>query len=88
MTAADASATLTADCIDLIDENDAGRIFLGLLKQVSDTGGTDTDEHFDEVRTTDAEESNAGFTSNSLSQQGFTSTGRAVKQDAFWDLGA
>jgi hypothetical protein len=44
-------ATLATDRIDLIDEDDAGGGFLGLFEHVTHPGGTDTHEHFHEVRT-------------------------------------
>ncbi|MEH2581629.1 hypothetical protein V1281_003524 [Nitrobacteraceae bacterium AZCC 2161] len=44
-------AAMTTDRIDFVDEDDAGRILLGLLEHVTDTRGADADEHFDEVRT-------------------------------------
>ncbi len=49
--AADAGTPLTADGIDLIDEDQAGAVFLGFLEQIPDTTGTDTDEHLDEFGT-------------------------------------
>src|SRR5687767_14236482 len=49
--AAHSGATVPADGIDLIDEDDGGRVLLRLLEQIADPGGPDTHEHFDEVRT-------------------------------------
>ena len=50
--AADHTAvTLFADSIDLVDEDDAGSLLLGLPEQVTDLGGTHTDEHLDEFGT-------------------------------------
>ena len=40
-----AGVTLLTDGIYLIDENDAGGLFLGLLKQITDLGGTHAHEH-------------------------------------------
>jgi len=37
MTAAQARATMTADRVDFVDEDDAGRVFLGLLEHVTHT---------------------------------------------------
>ena len=48
--AAEACAALTADRIDLIDEDDGRGHPLGLLKEVADTARTDADIEFDEVR--------------------------------------
>ncbi|MCY1543981.1 hypothetical protein D9M68_798260 [compost metagenome] len=47
--AAQAGATMATDGIDFVDEDDAGRVFLGLVEHVADAGRTHTDEHFDEV---------------------------------------
>ena len=42
----------TAYGVDFVDENDAGRLLLGLTEQVADTAGSHTDEHLNEVGTT------------------------------------
>ena len=47
--AAHAGAAVAADGVDLVDEDDAGRVLLGLLEQVAHAGGADADEHLDEV---------------------------------------
>ncbi len=39
------TATLAADSIDLVDEDDGGGVLLGLIEQVAHTGGTETHEH-------------------------------------------
>ena len=88
MSAADTSATLAADRIDLIDEHDAWCILLGLIKQITHTGGTDTDEHLDEVRTGNREERHACLTGYGTGQQGLTSTRRAKEQNALRNPGS
>ena len=40
---------MAADRVDPVDEDDAGRVLLALFEQIADVGGTDTDEHLDEV---------------------------------------
>ena len=47
--AAKASATLTAYGINLVHENNARRIFLGILEHVANAGRAHTHKHFDEV---------------------------------------
>ena len=47
--AAQAGAAVTTDGVDLVHEDDAGRVLLGLLEQVADPAGADADEHLDEV---------------------------------------
>ena len=49
--AAQAGAAMTADRVDLVDENDARRVLLALLEHVAHAARPDTDEHLDEVGT-------------------------------------
>ena len=86
--AAHAGASLAADGVDLVDEDDAGRVLLRLLEQVAHAGGTDTDEHFHEVGAGDAVERHPGLTGHCAGQQRLTGAGRAVEQHAAWDLRA
>ncbi len=50
VSAAEARAAVAADGVDLVDEDDAGRAFLGLFEQVAHAAGADADEHLDEFR--------------------------------------
>ena len=88
VTTAEAGAAVPADRVDLVDEDDRRRVRLGLLEQVADSGGTDTDEHLDEVGTGDRVERNAGLTGDGACEQRLARTGGAVQQDALGDLGA
>ena len=88
MTAAQASASLAANGVDLVDEDDAGVVFLGFIKQVTDTGSAHAHEHFHKVGAGNGEEGHTGLTSHGTSQQGFTGTGRAHQQHALGDPGA
>ncbi len=88
VTTAEARTTVPADGVDLVDEHDRRGVRLGLLEQVADPGGTDTDEHLDEVRTGDRVERHAGLTGDRTGQQGLTGTGLAVEQHALRDLRA
>ena len=56
MAADDARAAGLAEGVELVDEDDAGGLRLGLLKHVADTGRTDADEHLDEVAAGEAKE--------------------------------
>jgi hypothetical protein len=47
--------------VELVDEDDAGRLGLRVREEVADARGADTDEHLDEVRAVQAEERHAGF---------------------------
>ncbi len=44
-------AALAADGVHLVNEDDAGGVFLGLFEEVTHAGGADADEHFDKIRT-------------------------------------
>ena len=59
--AAEAGAALAADRVDLVHEDDARRVALGLVEQVADAARADADEHLDELRAGDAEERHAGL---------------------------
>ena len=86
--AAKSCAALSADRIDLIDEDDAGRILLGLVKEVADTARTDADEHLDELGAADGKERHAGFSGGRLRNVCLTCTGAAYQQNALGDPGA
>ena len=85
---AEAGAAVAADGVDLVDEDDGGGVVLGLLEQVTHPGGTDTDEHLDEVRAGDRVERDTGLAGHGAGQQGLAGAGLAVEQDALGDLGA
>ena len=88
VTAAETGATVAADGVDLVDEDDGRGVGLGLLEQVPHPRRADTDEHLDEVRAGDRVERHAGLTGNRAGEQGLAGAGRAVEQDALGDLGA
>ena len=48
--AAETCSALTADGVDLVDEDYRGRLALGLTEQVAHTRRADADEHFDKIR--------------------------------------
>ena len=54
--AAQTGAAMPADRVDLVDEDDAGRVLLGLLEHVAHTTCADTDKHLDEIGAGDREE--------------------------------
>ncbi len=80
--AAETGAAMATDGVDFVDEDDAGRILLGLFEHVAHTACADADEHFDEVRTGDGEEGNVGFACDRAGKQRLTGTGRADEQHA------
>ena len=72
---------MTTDRINFINEDDAWRVFLGILEHVANPCRTDTNKHFDEIRAGNTEKRHLGFTSNRFGQQGFTGTRVAYQQD-------
>ncbi|OIQ67461.1 hypothetical protein GALL_509590 [mine drainage metagenome] len=78
--AAEAGAAMPADRVDFVDEDDAGRILLGLFEHVPDTRGADADKHLDEVRARDGEERHIGFARDRARDQRLAGTGRADQQ--------
>ena len=86
--AAHAGAAVAADGVDLVHEDDAGRVLLRLLEEVADAAGADADEHLDEVRAGDREEGDAGLAGDGAGEQRLAGAGRAVEQDALGDAGA
>ena len=83
--AAEAGAAMAADRVDLVHEDDAGRVLLGLLEEVAHARGADADEHLDEVRAGDAEERHAGLTRDGAREQRLAGARRAVEQHALRD---
>ncbi|MNI40119.1 hypothetical protein D3C73_943240 [compost metagenome] len=63
-------------------------MLLGVFEHVADTGRAHADEHFNEVRTRDAEERHLGFTGDGLGQQRLAGTRRADHQHAARNLAA
>ena len=80
--AAYTGTTLTAYRIDFIDENDTRRILLRLIKKITHTRSTNTNEHLDKIRAADGEERYTRFTRNSTCEQCLACTRRAKKQYA------
>ena len=86
--AAEAGAAMAADRVDLVDEDDAGRVLLGLLEHVAHAGGADADEHLDEVRAGDGEERHVGLAGDGAREQRLAGAGRADQQHALGDPAA
>ena len=80
--AAQAGAAVAADGVDLVHEDDAGRVLLGLLEEVAHAARADADEHLDEVRAGDREERDAGLARDGTSEQRLAGARRPVEQDA------
>ena len=80
--AAKAGAAMAADGVDLVDEDDAGRVLLRLLEHVADPRRADTDEHLDEVRTGNGEERHIRFARDGARQQRLAGSRRSDQQHA------
>ena len=81
MSAAHTGTTASCHGIDLINEHDTGRIVLRLFKQIAHTGCADTDEHFHEIRSGNAEKRYSGFACHGFRQQSLTGSGRSLQQN-------
>ena len=88
VTAAEAGAAVTADGVDLVDEDDAGRVLLALLEEVAHAAGADADEHLDEVGARDAEERHARLAGDGAREERLAGARRAHHQHALRDAAA
>ena len=88
MASAESGASVTADSVDLVDEDDSRSVFFGLLEQISHTGGSHAHEHLNEVRAGDREEGAAGLAGHSSCKQCLTCSGRSQQQHALRHLSA
>ena len=88
MATAEASASLAADSVNLVDEDDAGARGLGLLEEVANAARANTHEHLHEVRAGDGEERHARLAGDGLGKQRLARARRANEQHAARDLGA
>ena len=82
VTAAEAGAAMTADRVDLVDEDDARRVLLRLVEHVAHARGADADEHLDEVGARDREERHLGLAGDRAGEQRLAGAGRADHQHA------
>ncbi len=80
--ATEAGATLAADRVDLVDEDDAGAVALGLVEQVADAARADADEHLDELGARDREERHAGLAGHGPRQKRLAGARRPDEEDA------
>jgi len=86
--APETGTAMPPDGVDLVDEDDAGAVLLGLLKHVPHTARADADEHFDKVGAGDREERHIRFAGDGARQEGLTGARRAHQQNATGDLAA
>ena len=78
--AAQARATMATDGVDFVDEDDAGRVLLGLIEHVAHARGAHAHEHLHEVGARDGEERHVGFTSDSARDQRLAGARRSNEQ--------
>ena len=78
--AAETSTSVAADGVDLVDEDDARCVLLGLLEHVAHAARANADEHLDEVRAGNREERHVRFTRDRACDQRLTGAGRTDQQ--------
>ena len=83
--ALDASA---AERVELVDEDDARRLGLGLREQIAHARGADADEHLDELRSAEAEERDLGLAGDGPREQRLAGSRRADEQHALGNAAA
>src|SRR6185295_12090152 len=86
--AAETGAAMTADRVDLVDEDDARRVLLALLEQVAHARRADADEHLDEVGAADREERHVRLARDRARQQRLAGSRWAHQQNALRDPSA
>ena len=79
---------MTADRIDLIDEDQAGAVLLGPFEQVPHPAGADAHKHLDEFRSGEREKGHARFPCDRFCQQGFAGARGTNQQHTLGDFGA
>ena len=86
ISAAVPAVTAFSNGIHLVDKDNTGGIFLGLLKEVTNTGSSHTHEHLHKVRTGQGEKGNVGFSCHRFSQQGLSGSWRSHQKRSFGKL--
>ena len=70
-----------ADRVELVDEDDRGRVLARLFEELADPGGAEAGEHLDEGGGALGVELGAGLLRDGLGEQGLAGAGRPVEQD-------
>ena len=86
--AAEVVHTAFADRVEFVDKDDARRFFARLAEEIANAARTDADEHFNEVRTRNAEKRYARFSRYGAREERFTRTRRPDQEHALRDLTA
>ena len=77
-----------AERVELVDEDDAGRLAFGLVEQVAHARRADADEHLDELGAAQAEERDRGLAGDRARQQRLAGSRRPDQQHALGDAAA
>jgi hypothetical protein len=80
VTTSEACPPSAANAVELIDENDAGRVFPGRLEEVADTGSPHAHKHLDELRSGDGVELDSRLSRERSGQQSLARSGRPHEQ--------
>src|SRR5437773_40800 len=86
--AANAMAAVTADRVNLVDENDARGRFLALLEHVADARGANAYEHFHEIGAADRKEWDIRFARDGARQQRLAGARRSDQKNALGNAAA
>lgn len=84
--ASQARTSFTPDRIQFINEENAGRGFLGACEEITDPAGPNAHQHLDKFRAGQAEKGHIGFSGNRSGKQGFAGSGWPNEQDASGNL--
>ena len=83
-----AGGAAATDRIDLIEEDDAGRVLAGTLEEIADPGGADPDVHLDEVAAGDAEVGNPRLPRDRAGEKGLPGSRRSDEEHPAGDASA
>ena len=81
-------ASLPADGVDLVDEDDGGSVTLRLVEEVAHAAGANAHEHLHELRTGDREEGHPGLAGDCPRQHRLAGAGRPHQQHPVRDTRA
>src|SRR5580704_2365164 len=88
MTAAKPSATMAADGVNFVDEDNAGSILLALFEKIANAAGAYADKHFYEVGTGNREKGDVSFAGDSACKQSLACSRRSDEQHALGNAAA
>ena len=83
-----AAGACRADGVELVDEDDRGRVLARLFEELADPGGAEAGEHLDEGGGALRVELGAGLSRDGLGEQRLAGAGRPVEQDSLRHPGA